>query len=641
MNLLRTLLIALVLLNLAFVLITGAADPSWLVPLALLTVAAPILQRGAERALYKIAWNVAVLTVFGVLVHDAMTAGIRFLLEDGLLLAAFCQVHLLNTLGKNQRPDLLFFNSFLIALVTGFFCQDFVYCQVFAGYAFVLLAALQVAALERASTGQPRALRPLLGDAAGKAAVALGLTLLAFLFVPRDFHREGLLGDHLLLGGGAMHEVGFQEDVPLGRIGPTVVSEEVVLRIQLLEGEREAVPSHLRGATCALFDEQGWHASGALHRRGRGSERQWVSAEDGFRRSNEPALARVRVDLLDATSRLFVPLAATAVQPQPPADEGRLVPLHDGSFLVGGSVIRPDRPLRYDLELGGPHHRGGPPRPVLTPQLQAYVQLHAPSVVDLMRQRLRDWPSASRAGRQQHEVVEELRERLATTFRYLPPGMSGAARDLREFLAGKAGGHCEYFATTLALLLRLKQIPCRLATGYLATEWDEQGVLVVRSKHAHAWVEVNDPTAGWYTVDPTPVGTDLPGDRSLWQQLGDEVAALWKSIAGFDADARRRLLQQLPQLPGRFVAWCGRHPLAALGVLALLCAWLLLRTRQRRRLPAAVRAYLAAVRRAGLLRAPNETPRELLQRASASAQQSRVARLDFATATHELERYRT
>src|SRR5690606_15938682 len=122
-----------------------------------------------------------------ILVHDTATSGPRHLLEDGLILAAFCQVHLLNVLRPGHKPDLLFFNSFLIALVTSFFCQDVAFSLTFLGYAFVFVGALELAA--------DRGRRPaavVLRGAAGRAALLVLVTGTAFATLPRDFRREGL-----------------------------------------------------------------------------------------------------------------------------------------------------------------------------------------------------------------------------------------------------------------------------------------------------------------------------------------------------------------------------------------------------------------------------------------------------------------
>ena len=49
-------------------------------------------------AVYRGCWNLALLSIFGILVKDLMDGGVRFMLEDGMILAAFCQVHVINTL---------------------------------------------------------------------------------------------------------------------------------------------------------------------------------------------------------------------------------------------------------------------------------------------------------------------------------------------------------------------------------------------------------------------------------------------------------------------------------------------------------------------------------------------------------------
>ena len=143
-------MIALVLLNLAFVWITDSADFRGLVVLAGLTVLSPVLQPLVRRAWYRAIWNVAVIGIFASLVHHVSKVGAEYLLEDGLLLAGLCQVHLLNNLADEQKPDLLFFNSFLVAVVTSFLCFDSEYLVIFVGYSVVLVTSLEILAFEQA-----------------------------------------------------------------------------------------------------------------------------------------------------------------------------------------------------------------------------------------------------------------------------------------------------------------------------------------------------------------------------------------------------------------------------------------------------------------------------------------------------------
>ncbi len=81
------------------------------------------------------------------------------------------------------------------------------------------------------------------------------------------------------------------------------------------------------------------------------------------------------------------------------------------------------------------------------------------------------------------------------------------------FLTVSRRGHCEYFASSLALLARSLGIPTRMILGYRVGErnpyWSHY---VVRAKNAHAWVEAYLPNGRWVTVDPTPM-TELPQDQ--------------------------------------------------------------------------------------------------------------------------------
>jgi hypothetical protein len=76
-----------------------------------------------------------------------------------------------------------------------------------------------------------------------------------------------------------------------------------------------------------------------------------------------------------------------------------------------------------------------------------------------------------------------------------------------DFLFIEKRGHCEYFATALALLGRRLGIPTRVVGGYRVTEYSALGdYFIVREQNAHAWVEAWLPDRGWTTFDPTPPG---------------------------------------------------------------------------------------------------------------------------------------
>jgi hypothetical protein len=240
--------------------------------------------------------------------------------------------------------------------------------------------------------------------------------------------------------------------------------------------------------------------------------------------------------------------------------------------------------------------------------------------------------------------VERTRVYLQNRYRYLLPGEEGSAGSLGEFLVGGAGGHCEYFATALAVLLRSGGVPCRLVTGYRSEEWDpEMTVLTIRARHAHAWVEALDPDRGWVTVDACPAGewSNRDEGRGILARLKTWVAALWDRVTGFDAEARDRALAWLASAPGRLVVDVGHRPAPYGLVAACLVALLTVRAMSRRRRePAAVADYRRVLRRTGLVRRPDETPRETLDRAHGMAMRPRrLERISRATLQHETRRY--
>lgn len=72
------------------------------------------------------------------------------------------------------------------------------------------------------------------------------------------------------------------------------------------------------------------------------------------------------------------------------------------------------------------------------------------------------------------------------------------------FLFHGQEGYCTYFATAMAIMLRLEGIPTRYVEGYLAHEAREEGIYIVRNNNAHSWVEAYIEPIGWMTFEPTP-----------------------------------------------------------------------------------------------------------------------------------------
>lgn len=629
------LLLVLTLLDLAFVQATGVVPFGELLPLWALAAAAPWLRRMQRHLLYRASWNGGVLVVFMLLVQHATTSGLLHMLEDGLVLAVLCQVHLINNIGKQQRPDLIFFNSFLIAFVTSFFAPDVVWSLLFVVHAFALVPSLQVHALTRRRDDvSPALLRRSVRTSVGRTLAIGAVTAALFVALPRDFRREGWLGTALALR--EQSEAGLAERIRIDDEHPTRLGEDVMAEFEPLDGAHtDAVPTHWRAIAFGTFDGSSWTPQDAGQLGNRfGTDAPWsADGQGGFRRDGADTRGKnaFRVRLHDASPRrLVLPLAATRVQLG--RNSGVLLdPKTFGGFGVVRHGSAPDGPLVYELALGEP--------PSVTPSrrvLGYFTALPPQGVPDIVHtlaaQLRREQPADADAPTLARATASWLERHR----RYQLPGGPGFARNLGEFLLGSGAGHCEYFATALALLLRTQGVPCRLVGGYLTNEWDAtRRAVVARSKNAHAWVEVLDASGRWHTVDGTPAADlqqALQPERSTLGELRAELERWWATVTGFGQADRARF--------GDAVASLGReHPLALGSTLAALVALLYLR-RRRRSGPSTIVHLQRAIRRSGLLWHAGETPRELLARAAAAAvAPARLAQLRAAAMAHERARY--
>ena len=86
------------------------------------------------------------------------------------------------------------------------------------------------------------------------------------------------------------------------------------------------------------------------------------------------------------------------------------------------------------------------------------------------------------------------------------------ADPLAHFLFVRRKGYCEYFASSMAVMLRSLGIPARLATGFQSGVYNPvSGLWLVRASDAHSWVEAWIPGHGWTTFDPTPADVNAGG----------------------------------------------------------------------------------------------------------------------------------
>jgi len=119
------------------------------------------------------------------------------------------------------------------------------------------------------------------------------------------------------------------------------------------------------------------------------------------------------------------------------------------------------------------------------------------------------------------EQAQRIEQHLSRNYRYTLD-LVGLQKEnpVDDFLFRSRQGHCEYFASSMVLMLRSLGIPARFTTGYLGGEFSPfEGYYVVRQSDAHAWVEAYLPDLGWTTFDPTPPAGRPSSRSSGWYHL--------------------------------------------------------------------------------------------------------------------------
>lgn len=370
----------------------------------------------------------------------------------------------------------------------------------------------------------------------GTAVGTASLTFAFFVVVPR-------------LQGGMMAGLGepaaaarFSDQVALGDEWQDPDRDALVMRVRSWdrEGARIRGPIYLRGRVFDSFDGRSWTSTGPG---GRPSVGAWDVRAEIMLEPMEGTQVFGPPDLLHAKS-----------------DQGPIVQRSEGDF----SHSQPGHRIAYET-LSRSHRltkveasdRALLALPELDPRIAAAASGLAPGSADT------------------GEIVDAALRYLGSGFSYVLDPPEPPSDALAWFLFESRSGHCEYFATALAVLLRERGVPARLATGfYSAEEADVGGYTSVRRGHAHAWVEV-PVRGGWATLDATPVGGFPNVDVSWWQAAGERINDVWLSaVLDYDLDAQFGAAAGLGRLfvgtlPGDPIRDRGRAGLAGVGVVLL------------------------------------------------------------------------
>ena len=527
----------------------------------------------------------------------------------------------------------------------------------------------------------------------GSSLLALGIfaaSLVFFFFFP----RLGM-GFFFSQGRNAQSVSGFSDRIELGHFGTIKDNMRVVMRVEFPDDpEDEDRRLRMRGISFDHYDGRVWSkTTGEIQELRQQDLGTWVKppAEGTYQRLPGARLRqRVYLEPLDMEQRMIFgqPRIMRLSVESPELNRLRLR-RHQLRFFADGSGdlstrVSNDVALRYlvDSRLQRPDPvelrsaAGEIPPAIAAMYLQLPERLEA-GVGDLARQ-------VTVGATAPFDQVVAIERHLVDQYGYSTEGGHDPTRPLESFLFDRKEGHCEYFASAMALMLRTLGVPARPANGFFGGVYNSFGrFYTVRQADAHSWVEVYFAGYGWVTFDPTPPGAVLvPAEGGVvgtLEEWFDSLRLQWyKWVVEYDLEKQiaffRAVGEQLgslqdffPKPKGSarsrrawsegFKEWASRPAtwiVLGLPILLLLLwrfgllrrLWRALRALVRRRdgpVPAGAAGalyhrMLRALSRQGVGRRSQETPRELASRLS-SAKYAAADSVERLTTAFEAARY--
>lgn len=121
--------------------------------------------------------------------------------------------------------------------------------------------------------------------------------------------------------------------------------------------------------------------------------------------------------------------------------------------------------------------------------------------------------------------------------------LNPTANDIYDFIINHKSGYCEHFATAFVILARASNIPARLVSGFVTSEWNNNlNYYIVRAKDAHTWAEVYIGNE-WIRIDPTPPSQIEVSKFSLFI---DSVRMFWyKNFVTYNSESQIKLFEKV------------------------------------------------------------------------------------------------
>lgn len=310
---------------------------------------------------------------------------------------------------------------------------------------------------------------------------------------------------------------GFSDSVKLGEIGNLLQNDEIVMRVGFEPEDLQRI-SHprWRGVSLDRFDNKSWSKSSI------GNSERFAKTENGFYIVDFPSenknlikytiyLEPLETPVLFALSRPIV-ISRGNFQEVRKDDEGSLRVIRMGFERTAYAVVSDiASPAIEKLKNDNSEYSA---------EFDRYLQL--PENFDGKISQLASQITNDKKNR--YEKAKAVESYLQNNFGYTLQLKAGGEQPLSDFLFNIREGHCEYFASAMAMMLRTQGVATRVVNGFQTGEFNQTAnVFVVKQKDAHSWVEVYFPKENaWIPFDPTPFAG----------RTDDENASATNSITG-------------------------------------------------------------------------------------------------------------
>src|SRR5579871_5308706 len=347
---------------------------------------------------------------------------------------------------------------------------------------------------------------------------------------------------------------GFTDDVELGEIGEIKKNTAVVMRVQT-GGPVAYDRLRWRGIALANFDGKRWTSGGrgsiAVFAKADG----WIPVGSTLQKASEHSKVLQYTVVMEpmATDALFVPGNGISIRGNFSGDRsspygGRRAYLFRDS---SDSVFNPfhnfvamryfgiSRLPQFQIEK---LREAGTQYPAEVTDFYLQLPQLDPRIPELAK-------SVTAQAQTPVDKAIALESYLQSKYSYTLQLTSKQSGDpLARFLFETRAGHCEYFASAMAVMLRTLGIPSREVNGFLPGEYNELGEdYIVRASDAHSWVEAYFPGNGWVVFDPTPAATSVePGFFSKIALIADWMELTWNEwVINYDFGHQVQLAQAM------------------------------------------------------------------------------------------------